>query len=75
MSFITVRGHFDGEKILLDEKIKMKPNTKLIITVLGDDEYENWEELSIYGLNRAYGKDEIEYSLNMLKEKNPEYKP
>ena len=38
-----------------------------------DDEYEAWLSLSIRGLGEAYGKDEPEYSTNLIKEVNPQY--
>lgn len=37
------------------------------------DHYEDWMRLSINGLARAYGDDEYEYSLDMIKEPNPDY--
>jgi hypothetical protein len=77
MNTITLRAHFDGEQICLDEPFELKPNTKLIVTVLLeeqlDDEREAWLFLSQQGLEAAYGEDEVEYSLNLIKEPNPDY--
>lgn len=77
MNTITLRGHFDGEKILLDEPFELEPDTKLIITVLpkqqADDEHEAWLYLSKSGLAKAYAENEPEYSLDLIKEPNPEY--
>jgi hypothetical protein len=39
------------------------------------DEYEFWYRLAAQGLAMAYGDDEPDYSLAMIKEPNPEYKP
>ena len=36
MSNVSIPAHFDGERILLDEPIELQPNTKLIVTVLGE---------------------------------------
>ena len=36
MSNVSIPAHFDGERILLDEPIELEPNTKLIVTVLGN---------------------------------------
>ncbi|MDT5120855.1 MAG: hypothetical protein QOC96_337 [Acidobacteriota bacterium] len=72
----TLRAHFDGEQILLDEPYKLEPNTKLIITVLPEtleEERDDWARLSLESLERAYGDDEPEYSLDLIKEANPEY--
>jgi hypothetical protein len=75
MSNVSIPAHFDGERILLDEPIELEPNTKLIVTVLGenDAEHESWLRLSGLGLETAYGTDEEEYSLDSIREANPEY--
>jgi hypothetical protein len=77
MNTITLRAHFDGEQICLDEPFELAPNTKLIITVLldepPDDERQAWLRLAETGLASAYGKDEVDYSLDLIKEPNPDY--
>jgi hypothetical protein len=75
MNTISVPAHFDGEHILLDRELKLEPNTKLIVTVLPkhDVEREEWIHLSSKRLEDAYNPDEIEYSLDLIKEANPEY--
>lgn len=74
---VTLRAHYDGEQIVLDEPFPLEPNTKLIVTVLlkqkNDDEREAWLLLSRQGLENAYGEDEVDYSLDMIKIPNPEY--
>jgi hypothetical protein len=72
----TLRAHFDGKQILLDEPFELEPDVELIITVLpksSDEEREDWARLSLENLARAYGDDEPEYSLDLIKEANPEY--
>ena len=86
MNIITLRAHFDGEQIVLDEpfKFRLKPNTRLIVTVLPEPESEQeldenekerqaWLQTSMKGLENAYSEDEVEYSLDLIKESNPEY--
>ena len=77
MSLRTLRAHFDGERIRLDEPYDLEPDTQLLVTVLqeqkSDEERETWLLLSSKGLERAYGEDEAEYSLDLIKEPNPEY--
>ena len=75
MSQLSILAHFDGERILLDEPVELAPDTKLIVTVLpnGDGEREAWLRLSRQRLQDAYGQDEAEYSLDLIREKNPEY--
>lgn len=78
MNTITLPAHFDGDKIVLDEPFDMEPNTRLIVTILSkeqsDPEREDWANLAMESLERAYGDDEPEYTLDMIKEFNPEYK-
>ncbi len=75
MDTISIPAHFDGERILLDEPVELEPNTRLIVTILPnhDDERESWLRLSGKGLEDAYSEDEEEYSLDLIKEANPEY--
>lgn len=76
MESITLRAHFDGRQILLDEPFPLQPNTKLIVTVIPDSldqERDDWGRLALQNLARAYGPDEPEYSLDDIKEVNPDY--
>ena len=72
----TIPAHFDGKHILLDEAVELEPNTKLLVTVLPkDEESEEWRALSAKRLEEAYGEDEEDYSLDLIKQSNPEYEP
>ncbi|MGH8544537.1 MAG: hypothetical protein ACREX3_13095 [Gammaproteobacteria bacterium] len=77
MDTITLHAHFDGKQIRLDEPYKLEPNAKLLVTVLpkqySDSEQEEWLRLSKNALENAYAEDEIQYSLDLIKEANPEY--
>ncbi len=75
MDNISIPAHFDGEQILLDEPFELEPNTKLIVTVLPnhDSDHESWLLLSADRLDNAYASGEPEYSLDSIKEMNPEY--
>ncbi len=75
MDAISIPAHFDGERILLDEPFELEPHTRLVITVLPkhDAEREAWLRLSGRNLESAYAPDEGEYSLEMIKQANPEY--
>lgn len=70
---LEIRGHFDGRQILFDEPCELKPNTKVIIKVLPDDEESDWLAFGKKSFARAYADDEPEYSLDKIKEFNPEY--
>jgi hypothetical protein len=75
MKNIVLKAHYDGAQILLDEPAELQPNTKLLVTVLEspDAEREAFINFSLQNLNAAYGDDEPDYPLSMLKERNPEY--
>lgn len=75
METISLPAHFDGEQILLDEPFELEPNVKLIVTVLSKDENEreNWRFLAKQSLALAYGNNEPDYDLDLIKEKNTEY--
>jgi len=79
MSPTTIRAHFDGEQIRLDEPCELKPDTKLLVVVVPDqdtskdDDHDDWIGISRAGLQRAYGEQEPEYSLDAIIEPNPDY--
>jgi hypothetical protein len=75
MDPVSIQAHFDGQQILLDQPCKLEPNTRLIITVLPnhDSERESWLRLSAGTLRQAYGDNEEEYSLDLIKDPNPDY--
>jgi len=60
---------------LLDEPVQLEPNTKLIVTILPKHglEQKSWFNLSGKRLRDAYGDKDEEYSLESIKEANPEY--
>jgi hypothetical protein len=63
MSVVSLKAHFDGERILLDEPFDLPLNSQLLITVLPPElqaERNAWLELSAQGLARAYGPNEPE---------------
>ena len=75
MQIMTLQAHFDGRQILLGEPYDLEPNTKLVVSLIDmkDEEREDWERLSLANLERAYGNDEPEYSLDLIKEPNSKY--
>jgi hypothetical protein len=77
MSPITIRAHFDGQHIRLDEPCQLEPDTQLLVVVLpkqaDDGEREDWVLLSQQALENAYAEDEPDYPLDAIKEPNPEY--
>ncbi len=73
MPTVTLKAHFDGEHIVLDEPFELPQNAKLAITVLApetelqESERKSWAQVGAEGLARAYGNSEPEYSAADLK--------
>jgi hypothetical protein len=77
MNAITLRAHFDGSQIVLDEPFELQPNTELVVTIVprnqSDEEREEWMNMALSRLAEAYGDDEPDYPLEAIKEFNPDY--
>ena len=74
---VMLRAHFDGVSIQLDEPFEIAPDTPLYVVIPQpaddeDDERAAWLLLSRQGLEAAYGDDEPEYSLDMIKKRYSE---
>jgi hypothetical protein len=64
MPSITLKAHYDGQTILLDEPYELPPNARLLVTVVAptqDAEREGWARLGGEGLARAYADSEPDY--------------
>lgn len=75
MTPITLPAHFDGKQILLDAPYSLDPETKLLITILPKEDTEDagWRRMSLQNFAAAYGAEEPEYTLDLIKEANPDY--
>ena len=76
MDSMSIPAHFDGNQIILDEPVELEPDARLIVTVLPDqqtDEHTAWVHVAKHGLAHAYADDEVEYTIDSIKELNPEY--
>ncbi len=65
MNVVTLKAHYDGKRVCLDEPCDLPPDTRLLVVVVPDPEQrfrEDWYELSRRSLARAYGEDEPDYS-------------
>ena len=66
MPTISLKAHYDGKTIRLDEPFDLPEGAQLIVTVLEaqpDGERAGWIDLSSRGLARTYGDSEPEYSI------------
>jgi hypothetical protein len=73
MNAVTLKAHFDGKHICLDEPYPIKPDAHLMVTIVPDDmqeaEREAWRRASQAALARAYGDDEPDYSNAVIRER------
>jgi hypothetical protein len=67
MPAISLRAHFDGTAIQLDEPYELPRDAQLLVTVLSasplDAARAEWAALSAEGLSLAYSDNEPEYSV------------
>jgi len=81
MKTVTLRAHFDGERIQLDDPFPLDLETPVAVVVwpreeiieTTDEEQEDWNFLSRRCLESSFGDDEPEYSLDLIKDPNPDY--
>lgn len=66
METISIKAHFDGTSIQLDEPFELPRDAQLLVTILppsdNDASLANWREIAGNGLAAAYGNDEPEYN-------------
>ena len=67
MASISIKAHYDGATIRLDEPFDLPEGAQLIVTMLEPVEPETdraeWIDLSKRALARTYGDSEPEYSI------------
>ena len=71
----SIPAHIDGQHIHLDRPIALEANAKLQVVILPDSDEvrDDWTKVSAAGLSHAYGDSEPEYTLDMIKEPNPDF--
>jgi hypothetical protein len=70
MPAVTLKAHYDGERIVLDEPFEIPPNSPLMVTVLSATETvvgEDWILAARKALSAAYGTDEPNYGTEDLR--------
>ena len=76
MKALSLRAHFDGEQIRLDDPFPIEPDSPLIVTVWQKERVDDEEEaLALLAGSALVGAsvEEPEYSLDLIKEPNPGY--
>ena len=69
MPLLSIPAHYDGGQVGLDDEVPLRPNARLIVTVVEDTDAERIDflRLAASGLAAAYADEEVEYSLADLK--------
>ena len=69
----------DATHLELFQPIQIPPLSRIVVAVMASedllDEREAWFRFAAEHFQMAYGEDEPEYTLDMIREPNPEYKP
>lgn len=70
MPAVTLKAHYNGKQIVLDEPFDLPPDAALMVTVLptdDSDEAAQWHRLPAGVLAKAYGENEPDYSVADVK--------
>ena len=74
MPAITLKAHYDGQRIVLNEPFDLTADAPLMVTVLPvqadvlSRERDKWAVRAGESLSRAYGEDEPDYTITDIKE-------
>ncbi|CAN5216716.1 hypothetical protein BH20BAC1_BH20BAC1_22020 [soil metagenome] len=76
MQAIETTANFNEKGELKIDNLPIIKNQKVkLLILLEENEQNDWYQFSAKGLSAAYSDDEPSYTLNMLQESNPDYKP
>ena len=76
MQAIEITANFNEKGELEIDNLPIIKNKKVkLLILIEENEQSEWHQFSVKGLSAAYGENEPDYTLNMLKEQNPDYKP
>ncbi|MCF7667779.1 MAG: hypothetical protein K9M60_03255 [Akkermansiaceae bacterium] len=66
---MSIQAHYDGTQVLLDEKVTLPLNARLLVTVLdgSNEDREEFLQLAAKSLATAYSDEEVEYTAADLK--------
>ena len=70
MPDVSLRAHFNGKQIVLDEPFDLPKDSTLLVTVLpsnGLADDADWQNISAGGLARAFDDNEPDYDDSDLK--------
>ncbi len=76
MRAIETSAVFDENgHIILDDMPEIKNKKVRLLILIGEEDIKNeFYDLSMQSLSKAYSTDEPEYDQSLIKEPNPEYK-
>lgn len=69
MPLMSIPAHFDDTQVLLDEKVALPTNARLLVTVLdgANEDREEFLQLAANSLAKAYSDEEVEYTTADIK--------
>ena len=73
MRAIERLAEFDAKGNFIIHNPPALKNKKVKLLILIEDEENEFYDLSMAGLSKAYSEDEPDYDVSMIKEPNPDY--
>ncbi len=74
MKAIETTASFDEKgQLKVDKSLNLKNRKVKLLILLEENEQEEWHQFSSDSLSAAYGENEPQYTLDMVKEPNPGY--
>lgn len=78
MEFVEAKV-IDGSHLKLLQRINVPAGSRVMVSVApiddAADENEGWPRIAVEGLAAAYGEAEPEYSVQLIRQHNPELQP
>ena len=78
---MTIRAHFDGHQVQVDEPITLPPDTELLVTVLPSESETDFEaernefaRAALTNFAQIYEGEPDIYTEDMIIEPNPDYR-
>jgi hypothetical protein len=68
----------DESHLKLSHKLTLPPGARIFITISASDQVEEeqaWVRLAAQQLEMAYGEEEPDYSVQSIKQPNPDFRP
>jgi len=73
MKAIETTAHFDETGLLKIDNLPAIKNQHVKLLILIEEEQNDWYSFSSHSISAAYGENEPDYTLDLIKKPNPGY--